>query len=63
MHFLFLSPCEYLWKMACVYVCIKKNLLTAVCVHTCLQLNWMGPRVKGAVSNPGITQLKVVKHQ
>lgn len=55
MHYLFLSPCEYPWTMTCVHVCIKKDLLTAVCLHTCLQLNWMGPRVKRAVINPGTT--------
>lgn len=55
MYSLFLSLCEYPCTMACVHVCIKKKLLTAACGHTCLQLNWMGPSMKRAVSNPGTT--------
>lgn len=46
MHFLFLSPCECPCTISCVYLYIKKNLLIAVCIYACLQLNWIDLRVK-----------------
>lgn len=52
-NFLFLPSFVCLRTFACVHVCTNKKLATAVFVHSCLWLNWMGLRVKRTVTNPG----------